>query len=71
MNQQDSWNQEGPSPTPLPVVKTMEEREICNARIASNTPWNTVESAQPVPQAGLSNYTTASVTTRSLNRLKK
>ena len=45
----------------------MEEREIRNARIATNIPWNTVASAPPALQAELSNYTTAIGTTRSQN----
>ena len=71
VNQRNSWNQATPSTTPLPVIKTMEEREIRNARIASNTPWNTTASTSPAPQAGPSNYTTAAVTNRFQNRPKK
>jgi hypothetical protein len=70
-NQRDSWKQEAPATTPLPVVETKEEWEIRNARIAPNTPWNTPASAPLAPQAGPSNYITAAVTTRSQNRPTK
>ena len=49
-NERDSWNQAAPSTTPMPVVERMEEKEICNARLAPDTPWNTPASAPPVPQ---------------------
>ena len=49
----------------------MEEREICNARIAPNTPWKMVASTSPAPQARPSYCTTAPVTARSLNQPKK
>ena len=70
-NLKDSCNQTALSTTPLPVVPTIEEREIHNARIAPNTPWNTEASASPAPQARPSNYTTAAVNTRSQNQPKK
>ena len=70
-HQRNPWNQAAPTTTPLPVVKTMEEREICNNRISSNTPWNTIASASPALQARPSNYTTGSITTRSVNRPKE
>ena len=70
-NQQNSCKEAAPSTTPHPVVETMEERQIRNARIARNTPWNTVVSAPPAPQAEPSNYITIAVTTRSQNQPKK
>ena len=70
-NQPHAWNQAVLSTIPLTVVETMEEPEICNARITPNTLQNTIVSASPTPQAGLSNHTTTSVTTRFHNRPKK
>ena len=63
VDQQDSWNKAGPSTTPLPVVETMEEMEIRNARATSNIAWNTAMSASPAPLASPHNYTTATFTT--------
>ena len=71
VDQQDSWNKAGPSTTPLPVVETMEEREIPNSRIARNTLWNPEASGSPALQAGPSNYNTVVVASSSQNRLKK
>ena len=67
-NQLDSWNQAAPCTTPLPVVVTMEKREMRNARIAPNIPWNTTTYASVAPPASPSNYTTAAVITRSHNQ---
>ena len=70
-NQHDSRNQAASATTPLPFVKTMEEKEIRNTRIAPNTPWNTATSTPPAPRATTSNYRTIVVTTRSHNRPTK
>ena len=49
----------------------MEEREICNARIASCIPWITEVSIPLALEAAPNNYTTAAVTTRFQKQVKK